>query len=282
MNVQLPPQTQSHQPGREDKMRPQPDYVPKYPGCGKLKDKVALITGGDSGIGRAVAVAMAREGAKIAIVYLEEHKDANETAEAVEAEGSQAIKIAGDVADEKFCRKAVEKAVKEFGRLDILVNNAAEQHETDDIRQIKAEQIERTFRTNIFSFFFMAKHALRHMKKGGSIINSSSVTAYQGHKTLLDYSATKGAIVTFTRSLSEALVKDGIRVNAVAPGPIWTPLIPASFDAERVAKHGSSVPMQRPGQPNEVAPCYVFLATEDASYISGQVLHPNGGNVVGS
>ena len=282
MNVQLPPQTQSHQPGREDKMRPQPDYVPKYPGCGKLKDKVALITGGDSGIGRAVAVAMAREGAKIAIVYLEEHKDASETAAAVKAEGSQAIKIAGDVADEKFCRNAVEKTVKEFGRLDILVNNAAEQHETDDIREIKAEQIERTFRTNIFSFFFMAKHALRHMKKGGSIINSSSVTAYQGHKTLLDYSATKGAIVTFTRSLSEALVKDGIRVNAVAPGPIWTPLIPASFDAERVAKHGSSVPMQRPGQPNEVAPCYVFLATEDASYISGQVLHPNGGNVVGS
>jgi NAD(P)-dependent dehydrogenase (short-subunit alcohol dehydrogenase family) len=282
MNVQLPPQKQDHQPGREDKMRPQPDYVPKYPGCGKLKDKVALITGGDSGIGRAVAVAMAREGAKIAIVYLEEHKDATETAEAVEAEGTKAIKIAGDVGDEKFCRDAVEKTVKEFGRLDILVNNAAEQHETDDIREIKAEQIERTFRTNIFSFFFMAKHALRHMKTGGSIINSTSVTAYQGHKTLLDYSATKGAIVTFTRSLSEALVKDGIRVNAVAPGPIWTPLIPASFDAERVAKHGSSVPMQRPGQPNEVAPCYVFLASEDASYISGQVLHPNGGNVVNS
>jgi NAD(P)-dependent dehydrogenase (short-subunit alcohol dehydrogenase family) len=282
MNVQLPPQTQDHQPGREDKMRPQPDYVPKYPGCGRLKDKVALITGGDSGIGRAVAVAMAREGAKIAIVYLEEHKDANETAEAVEAEGSKAIKIAGDVGDEKFCRDAVERTVKEFGRLDILVNNAAEQHETDDFREIKAEQIERTFRTNIFSFFFMAKHALRHIKKGGSIINSTSVTAYQGHKTLLDYATTKGAIVSFTRSLSEALVKDGIRVNAVAPGPIWTPLIPASFDAERVAKHGSSVPMNRPGQPNEVAPCYVFLASEDASYISGQVLHPNGGNVVNS
>jgi NAD(P)-dependent dehydrogenase (short-subunit alcohol dehydrogenase family) len=282
MNVQLPPQKQDHQPGREDKMRPQPDYVPKYPGCGKLKDKVALITGGDSGIGRAVAVAMAREGAKIAIVYLEERKDANETAEAVEAEGSKAIKIAGDVGDEKFCRDAVEKTVREFGRLDILVNNAAEQHETEDFREIKAEQIERTFRTNIFSFFFMAKHALRHMKAGGSIINSTSVTAYQGHKTLLDYAATKGAIVTFTRSLSEALVKDGIRVNAVAPGPIWTPLIPASFDAERVAKHGSSTPMNRPGQPNEVAPCYVFLASEDASYISGQVLHPNGGNVVGS
>jgi NAD(P)-dependent dehydrogenase (short-subunit alcohol dehydrogenase family) len=282
MNVQLPPQTQDHQPGREDKMRPQPDYVPKYPGCGRLKGKVALITGGDSGIGRAVAVAMAREGAKIAIVYLEEHKDANETAEAVEAEGSKAIKIAGDVGDEKFCRDAVERTVKEFGRLDILVNNAAEQHETDDFREIKAEQIERTFRTNIFSFFFMAKHALRHIKKGGSIINSTSVTAYQGHKTLLDYATTKGAIVSFTRSLSEALVKDGIRVNAVAPGPIWTPLIPASFDAERVAKHGSSVPMNRPGQPNEVAPCYVFLASEDASYISGQVLHPNGGNVVNS
>jgi NAD(P)-dependent dehydrogenase (short-subunit alcohol dehydrogenase family) len=282
MNVQLPPQTQDHQPGREDKMRPQPDYVPKYAGCGRLKGKVALITGGDSGIGRAVAVAMAREGAKIAIVYLEEHKDANETAEAVEAEGSKAIKIAGDVGTESFCRDAVEKAVKEFGRLDILVNNAAEQHETEDFREIKAEQIERTFRTNIFSFFFMAKHALQHIKKGGSIINTTSVTAYQGHKTLLDYATTKGAIVSFTRSLSEALVKDGIRVNAVAPGPIWTPLIPASFDAERVAKHGSSVPMNRPGQPNEVAPCYVFLASEDASYISGQVLHPNGGNVVNS
>jgi NAD(P)-dependent dehydrogenase (short-subunit alcohol dehydrogenase family) len=282
MNVQLPPQTQDHQPGREDKMRPQPDYVPKYPGCGKLKDKVVLITGGDSGIGRAVAVAMAREGAKIAIVYLEEHKDAEETARAVKAEGSQVIKIAGDIGDEKFCRNAVEQTVKELGRLDILVNNAAEQHETDDFREIKAEQIERTFRTNIFSFFFMAKHALRHIQKGGSIINTTSVTAYQGHKTLLDYATTKGAIVSFTRSLSEALVKDGIRVNAVAPGPIWTPLIPASFDADRVAQHGSSVPMNRPGQPNEVAPCYVFLASEDASYISGQVLHPNGGNVVNS
>jgi NAD(P)-dependent dehydrogenase (short-subunit alcohol dehydrogenase family) len=278
----LPAQKQDHQPGREDEMRPQPDYEPKFPGCGRLKDKVALITGGDSGIGRAVAVGMAREGAKIAIVYLEEHKDADETVKAVEAEGSRAIKIAGDVGDEKVCRDAVEKTVKEFGRIDILVNNAAEQHETKDFREIDAKQIERTFRTNIFSFFFMAKHALRHMKKGASIINTTSVTAYQGHKTLLDYSATKGAIVTFTRSLSEALVKDGIRVNAVAPGPIWTPLIPASFEPERVAKHGASAPMERPGQPNEVAPCFVFLASEDASYISGQVLHPNGGNVVGS
>ena len=278
----LPAQKQDNQPGREDEMRPQPDYEPKFPGCGQLKDKVALITGGDSGIGRGVAVAMAREGAKIAIAYLEEHKDADETVKAVEAEGSRAIKMAGDVGDEKFCRDSVEKTVKEFGRIDILVNNAAEQHETEDFREIEAKQIERTFRTNIFSFFFMAKHALRHMKKGASIINTTSVTAYKGHKMLLDYSATKGAIVTFTRSLSEALVKDGIRVNAVAPGPIWTPLIPASFEPERVAKHGASAPMERPGQPNEVAPCFVFLASEDASYISGQVLHPNGGNVVGS
>ena len=283
MNKRLQPaQKQERQPGREAEMRPQPDYEPKYAGCGRLNDKVALITGGDSGIGRAVAVAMAREGAKIAIVYLEEHKDADETVAAIEQEGSRAIKVAGDIGDEKLCRDAVEKTVREFGRLDILVNNAAEQHETEDVREIDARQIERTFRTNVFSFFFMTKHALRHMKKGASIINTTSITAYQGHKTLLDYSATKGAIVAFTRSLSEALIEEGIRVNAVAPGPIWTPLIPASFGPDHVAKHGSSAPMKRAGQPNEVAPCYVFLASEDASYMSGQVLHPNGGNVVGS
>jgi NAD(P)-dependent dehydrogenase (short-subunit alcohol dehydrogenase family) len=283
MNKHLQPaQQQERQPGRETEMRPRPDYEPRYPGCGRLKDKVALITGGDSGIGRAVAVAMAREGAKISIVYLEEHTDADATITAVEHEGSRAIKVAGDVGDEKLCRDAVEKTVKEFGRLDILVNNAAEQHESEDFRKIDAGQIERTFRTNVFSFFFMTKHALRHMKKGASIINTTSITAYRGHKTLLDYSATKGAIVTFTRSLSEALIDEGIRVNAVAPGPIWTPLIPASFEPERVAKHGASAPMKRAGQPNEVAPCYVFLASEDASYMSGQVLHPNGGNVVGS
>ncbi len=276
----VPAQRQFHQPGTESEMRPQSDYEPKYPGVGKLKNKVALITGGDSGIGRAVAVAMAREGAKIAIVYREEHKDANATAKLVEREGSEAIVLAGDVGDEDFCEAAVEDTIEQFGRLDILVNNAGEQHETHDPRQIEAAQIERTFRTNVFSFFYMAKHALRRMKKGGSIINTASITAFRGHKTLLDYSATKGAIVSFTRSLSQALESDGIRVNAVAPGPIWTPLIHASFDAERVSKHGASTPMERPGQPNEVAPCYVFLASEEASYISGQVLHPNGGNVV--
>jgi NAD(P)-dependent dehydrogenase (short-subunit alcohol dehydrogenase family) len=283
MNKPLqPPQKQDHQPGRETEMRPRPDYEPKYPGVGKLKDKVAIITGGDSGIGRAVAVAMAREGAKIAVVYLEEHKDADETLRAVEREKSRGIKIAGDVGSEEFCRAAVETTLKEFGRLDILVNNAGEQHEVHDPAELTEQQIERTFRTNVFSFFFMVNAALPQMKGGGNIINTASVTAYKGHKTLLDYSATKGAIVTMTYSLSEALVEKGIRVNAVAPGPIWTPLIPASFDADHVAKHGAATPMKRPGQPNEVAPCYVFLASDDASYITGQVLHPNGGTVVHS
>jgi NAD(P)-dependent dehydrogenase (short-subunit alcohol dehydrogenase family) len=283
MSAQLQPkQKQERQPGRETQMRPRPDYEPLYPGVGKLKNKVALITGGDSGIGRAVAVAMAREGADIAIVYLEEHKDADETVAAVEKEGTRAIKIAGDVGDESFCREAVQRTVKEFGKIDILVNNAAEQHEVDDITKLSAQQLERTFRTNIFSFFFMTKAALPHMREGAAIINTTSVTAYKGHKTLLDYSATKGAIVTFTRSLSESLMEKGIRVNAVAPGPIWTPLIPASFSPEHVAKHGAAAPMERPGQPNEVAPCFVFLASKESTYISGQVLHPNGGTVVGS
>ncbi len=283
MNKPLqPPQKQSRQPGRESEMRPRPDYEPLVPGSGRLKDKVALITGGDSGIGRAVAVAMAREGADIAILYLEEHKDAEETVQLVEDEGRRAVHIAGDVGDEDFCREAVERTVEEFGRLDILVNNAAEQHETDDLKKIKSSQIERTFRTNIFSCFYMTKYSLPHMKKGASIINTTSITAYKGHRTLIDYAATKGAIVSFTRSVSLGLVDEGIRVNAVAPGPIWTPLIPASFDEEKVAKHGASSEMGRAGQPNEVAPCFVFLASPEASYISGQVLHPNGGVVVNS
>ena len=275
-----PPQHQDHQPGVESEMRPQPDYRPKYPGVGKLKDKVAIITGGDSGIGRAVAVAMAREGALIAILYLEETADAKETSRLIEAEGSRALLFKGDVGDEMFCWESVERVHEEFGRIDILVNNAAEQHEVDDPMELSSEQLERTFRTNVFSFFHMTRACLQYMQTGASIINTTSITAYQGHKTLIDYAATKGAIVALTRSLSQALTDRGIRVNGVAPGPIWTPLIPASFSAEKVARHGESVPMERAGQPNEVAPCYVFLASDDASYISGQVLHPNGGKIV--
>jgi NAD(P)-dependent dehydrogenase (short-subunit alcohol dehydrogenase family) len=281
MSLHLQPeQKQEHQPGRESEMRPQPDYEPRFPGAGKLKGKVALITGGDSGIGRAAAVAMAREGANVAIVYLEENKDAEESLRAIEAEGAKGIKIAGDVGDEAFCRQAVERTVKELGRLDILVNNAGEQHETEDIAAFDTKQLERTFRTNIFSMFYCVKAALPHLKAGAAIINTTSITAYRGHKTLIDYASTKGAIVSFTRSLSQALIEKGIRVNAVAPGPIWTPLIPASFDAEKTAEHGASAPMKRAGQPNEVAPSYVFLASEDASYMTGQVLHPNGGSVL--
>jgi NAD(P)-dependent dehydrogenase (short-subunit alcohol dehydrogenase family) len=275
-----PPQTQDHQPGVESRMRPRPEYLPKYPGCGRLKDKVAIITGGDSGIGRAVAIAMAREGALISILYLEEHDDARETARLVEAEGSQALLFAGDVSDEMFCWESVERTFEEYNRIDILVNNAAEQHEVDDPVELSTEQLERTFRTNVFSYFHMTRACLQYMQQGANIINTTSITAYRGHKTLIDYAATKGAIVAMTRSLSQALVDKGIRVNGVAPGPIWTPLIPASFDAEKVAGFGANAPMERPGQPNEVAPCYVFLASEDASYMTGQVLHPNGGSVV--
>ncbi|MEA2879972.1 MAG: hypothetical protein QOF14_5168 [Hyphomicrobiales bacterium] len=275
-----PPQHQEHQPGREAEMRPRPEYLPKYPGVGKLKDKVAVITGGDSGIGRAVAIAMAREGALISILYLEEHDDARETARLVEAEGSQALLFAGDVGDEMFCWESVERTFEEYNRIDILVNNAAEQHEVDDPVELDTEQLERTFRTNVYSYFHMTRACLQYMQSGATIINTTSITAYRGHKTLIDYAATKGAIVSMTRSLSQALVDKGIRVNGVAPGPIWTPLIPASFKPEKVAEHGASAPMERPGQPNEVAPCYVFLASEDASYMTGQVLHPNGGSVL--
>ncbi len=275
-----PAQTQERQPGREHRMRPQPDYEPNYPGAGKLKDKVALITGGDSGIGRATAVAMAREGAHIAIVYLDEHDDAEETLRLIERENRKGIRIAGDIGEESFCGEAVARTVREFGRLDILVNNSAEQHEAKEPLDFSGGQLERTFRTNVFGMFYMTQAALRHMKEGASIVNTASITAYRGHKTLIDYSATKGAIVAFTRSLSQALVDRGIRVNGVAPGPIWTPLIPASFDEETTAAHGASAPMQRAGQPNEVAPCFVFLASDDASYMTGQMLHPNGGTVL--
>jgi NAD(P)-dependent dehydrogenase (short-subunit alcohol dehydrogenase family) len=281
-NQQLqPPQQQDRQPGVESEMRPRPkaeDHA--YKGCGKLNDKVALITGGDSGIGRAVAILYAKEGADVSIVYLNEHEDAEETRRQVEEEGRRCLLIAGDVGDEAFCREAVERTVNELGRLDILVNNAAEQHPQDSIEKISAEQLERTFRTNIFSFFFLTKAALRHLKEGAAIINTTSVTAYKGNPQLIDYSATKGAIVAFTRALSNSLVEKGIRVNGVAPGPIWTPLIPSTFPPEKVASFGANVPMKRAGQPEEVAPSYVFLASDDSSYISGQILHPNGGEVV--
>ena len=282
MTAQQPPQTQSHQPGRETLMRPRPDYEPFFPGVGKLADQVALISGGDSGIGRAIAVAMAREGAKISIVYLEEHEDAAETARAVKREGSQCMPLAGDIGDPAFCRKAVTETVEQFGGLDILVNNAAEQHETEDFTTIPVDQIERTFRTNIFSMFFLSREAVKYMGEGATIINTASVTAYQGHKTLIDYASTKGAIVSFTRSLAQILTKQRIRVNAVAPGPVWTPLIPSSFSEEHVAKHGGVVPLGIDAQPNDIAPCYVFLASRELKFITGQVLHPNGGTAVGS
>lgn len=275
-----PPQEQDRQPGRESEMVPRPEFAPRFPGAGKLEGQVALISGGDSGIGRAVAVAMAREGADVAIVYLDEHEDAKETARLVEAEGRRALIIAGDIGSHKFCREAVAQTVDELGKLDILVNNAAEQHAVQSLEDLSEEQLEQTFRTNVFGFFFMTKAAIPHLKRGASVINTTSITAFRGHETLLDYSATKGAIVAFTRSLSQVLMDKGIRVNAVAPGPIWTPLIPASFDANKVHEHGASAPMKRVGQPNEVAPSYVFLASSDASYMSGQVLHPNGGSIV--
>ena len=252
----------------------------KHRGSGKLQDKVAIITGGDSGIGRAVAIAFAKEGADVAVVYLNEHKDARETEQMVEQHGRKCLLIDGDIGDEKFCREVVDQTKTEFGKIDILVNNASEQHPQDSIEKITAKQLERTFRTNVFGYFFMVKAALKHLKQGSAIINTTSVTAYKGSPQLLDYSATKGAILAFTRSLSQSLIEKGIRVNAVAPGPIWTPLIPSTFPADKVAEFGKDVPRKRPGQPEEVANCYVFLASDDSSYIAGQTLHPNGGEVV--
>jgi NAD(P)-dependent dehydrogenase (short-subunit alcohol dehydrogenase family) len=228
-----------------------------------------------------VSVLFAREGADIAIVYLEEDEDATTTKALVEKEGQSCLPIKGDIGSSKFCAEAVSNTMKAFGRLDVLVNNAAEQHEKEDVEEISEEQLVRTFRTNLFGYFFMIQAALPHMKRGSTIVNTTSVTAYRGHQTLVDYSSTKGAIVSFTRSLSQQLAKDGIRVNGVAPGPIWTPLIPASFSANKVQEFGKNVPLGRAGQPNEVAPCHLFLACEDSSYMTGQVLHPNGGEMVG-
>jgi NAD(P)-dependent dehydrogenase (short-subunit alcohol dehydrogenase family) len=239
-----------------------------------------LITGGDSGIGRAVAIAYAKEGADLVIVYLDEHQDAEETKTQVQQEGRRCLLISGDVGEEDFCQEAVKRAVSEFGRLDILVNNAAEQHPVESIEHITADQLERTFRTNIYSYFFMTKAAMKHLNKGSSIINTTSVTAYRGSAHLLDYASTKGAIVAFTRSLAHAVLEKGIRVNGVAPGPVWTPLIPASFEADKVATFGSDAPMGRAAEPEEIAPSFVFLASDDGSYFTGQILHPNGGEIV--
>ena len=270
-------------PGHESELEPKPDWEPRYKGSDRLRGKVALVTGGDSGIGRAVAALFAREGADVAILYLCEHDDARKTKEIVENEGGRAITIAGDVGSKEFCEQAVKQAVNELGRLDILVNNAGEQHPDEDIRDITEDQLKRTFQTNIFGYFFMVQAALPHLKKGSAIINCTSVTMYKGSPQLLDYSSTKGAITAFTRSLSKNLIEQGIRVNAVAPGPIWTPLNPfGGQKPENIPEFGKDTPMGRAGQPNEVAPSFLFLACEDSSYMIGQVLHPNGGDFTSS
>lgn len=268
-------------PGEERSLDPKPEWQPRYRGSDRLKDKVAIVTGADSGIGRAVAALYAREGADVAIVYLNEHQDAEDTAEAVRAEGRRAITLAGDVGDKAFCEDAVRRVIEAFGRIDILVNNAGEQHPDKDIVDITEQQLRRTFQTNIFGMFFLVQAASPHLEEGAAIVNCTSVTMYQGEPELLDYSATKGAITAFTRSLSMNLIENGIRVNAVAPGPIWTPLNPSGgASPEKLEHFGESVPMGRPGQPNEVAPAFLFLACDDSSYMSGQVLHPNGGTIV--
>jgi NAD(P)-dependent dehydrogenase (short-subunit alcohol dehydrogenase family) len=270
-------------PGHESTLEPKPEWAPRYPGSDRLKDKVAIVTGADSGIGRAVAALFAREGADVAILYLLEDDDAAETKRIVEAEGRRAITIRADIGSPDACELAIRQTMESFGRIDVLVNNAGEQHPDKDITDISEEQLRRTFQTNIFGMFFMTQAARPHLKAGASIINCTSVTMYKGSKELLDYSSTKGAITAFTRSLSENLVGEGIRVNAVAPGPIWTPLNPCGgASPEKLENFGEDTPMGRPGQPNEVAPSFLFLACEDASYMSGQVLHPNGGIIVGS
>ena len=276
-----PPQHQSRQPGLETEMNPKPEFMPKFPGNGRLEGKVAIITGGDSGIGRACAVLFAREGAEVALIYLNETEDAKVTAAAVRAEGKDPLLVRGNIGEQVFCENVVGKVIEEFGRLDVLVNNAAEQHPKDEITDISAEQLQHTFQTNLFGYFYMTQAAVPFLGRGAAIVNTTSITAYRGSPTLLDYSATKGAIVALTRSLSSNLVHKGIRVNAVAPGPIWTPLIPATFDEDKVAEFGASQPMKRPGQPNEVATCHLFLACDESSYLTGQVLHPNGGEIVG-
>ncbi|WP_277374731.1 SDR family oxidoreductase [Pseudomonas sp. AA-38] len=277
----LPPQHQQRQPGLEHAMQPEPIYLDEaYRPAGKLIDKVAIITGGDSGIGRAVAVHYALEGAKLALVYLNEDEDAQKTVDEVKRHGGEALALAGDVGDARFCQCVIDAVIGKWGRLDILINNAGEQHPRKDLSEMDEEQWQKTFRTNIFAMFQLTRAALPHLHSGASIINTSSVTAYKGNPMLIDYSSTKGAINSFTRSLSINLASRGVRVNGVAPGPIWTPLIPSTFSADKVAEFGAETPLGRPGQPAEVAPAYVYLASNDASYVTGQMLHVNGGSVV--
>lgn len=275
------PEQSQNLPGHEFKMNPEPEYIRKnYKGSAKLNGKTALITGGDSGIGRSIAVHFAREGAHVAIIYLSEKKDAEETKKLVEKENRECLLLKGDLKSDSFCKKAIQKIIEKFGGINIIVNNAAIQFPKEKVEDISAKQLHETFETNIYPFFYVVQASIKHLKKGDTIINTTSVTAYRGSEHLLDYSSTKGAIVSFTRSLSTMLAKKGIRVNAVAPGPIWTPLIVASFD--KVSDFGQDTPMARAGQPSEVGPAYVFLASEDSSYITGQIIHVNGGEIVGS
>ena len=279
--TKFPPQHQKVQPGVESEMSPQPLSIDSaYKGSGKLNNKIAIITGGDSGIGKAVAIYFAKEGSDVVIVYLNEHQDAEDTKKLVEAEGRKCLLLAGDIGDEAFSQEIVTKTIEQFGKINILVNNAAEQHPQKSLLDITTQQLEKTFRTNIFGYFYLTKAVLPHLHKGSTIINTASITAYEGHEELIDYSATKGAIVSFTRSLAKSLAPQGIRVNGVAPGPIWTPLIPSTFTAEKVVNFGTDTPIGRAGQPFELAPGYVYLASEDSAYVSGQILHINGGKII--